>query len=195
MLGSITPLGERSRGMSWPVTFAAFTAGAITAGGLAGALLGALGALPGLGETGALIVLAAASAGSLAFDLGWSGLRLPGPRRQVDERWLHRYRGWVYGVAFGFQLGAGVLTVVTTSAVYLTLLAAFLSGSWGSGALIGAIFGAARAASLLPARSVQTPAAVVAIDGRLRRLDVPAQRLTTAALACVLAASLLLAVV
>lgn len=194
MLGSITPLGERSRGMSWPVTVAAFAVGAVTAGVLVGALLGALGAPLGLGEPGALVVLAAASAGGLAVDLRRQGRRLPGPRRQVDERWLHRYRGWVYGVAFGFQLGAGVLTVVSTSAVYLTLLAAFLSGSWASGALIGGIFGAARAASLLPARSVQTPAAVIAIDGRLRRFEAPARRLTTAALACVLAASLALAV-
>jgi hypothetical protein len=194
MLGSITPLGERSRGMSWPVTFVAFTAGAVTAGALVGALLGALGAPLDLARTGALILLAAASAGGLALDLRRSGRRLPGPRRQVDERWLNRYRGWVYGVAFGFQLGAGVLTVVTTSAVYLMLLAAFLSGSWSSGALIGGIFGAARAASLLPARSVQTPAAVVAVDGRLRRLEAPVRRLTIAALACVLAASLALAV-
>lgn len=195
MLGSITPLGERSRGMSWPVTVAAFAVGAVAAGALMGGVLGVLGGLLDLGETAALAVLAAASAAGLALDLRRGGRRLPGPRRQVDERWLHRYRGWVYGVGFGFQLGAGVLTVVTTSAVYLMLLAAFLSGSWESGAVIGGIFGAARAASLLPGRRVRSPAAVVAIDGRLRRLEVPARRLTAAALACVLAASLVLAVV
>jgi MFS family permease len=194
MLGSITPLGERGRGMSWPVTAAAFAVGAVVTGALAGALLGMLGGLVGVGEAAALFVLAAASAVGLVLDLRLHGRPLPGPRRQVDERWLHRYRGWVYGVAFGFQLGAGVLTVVTTSAVYLMLLAAFLSGSWSSGSLIGASFGAARAASLLPARRVRTPAAVVEIDGRLRRLEAPARRLTAAALACVLAASLALAV-
>ena len=194
MLGSITPLGERSRGMRWPVTVAAFAIGATAAGALVGGLLGALGGVLDIAETAALVLLAAASAGGLALDLRRDGRRLPGPRRQVDERWLHRYRGWVYGIAFGFQLGAGVFTVVTTSAVYLMLLAALLSGSWSSGAVIGVIFGAARAVSLLPARRVRTAAAVVEIDGRLRRLEAPARRLTIAALACVLAASLALAV-
>ena len=65
-------------------------------------------------------ILALLAALGLAADLRLGGLRLPGPRRQVDERWLHRYRGWVYGVGFGFQLGFGLLTVVTTSTVYLT---------------------------------------------------------------------------
>ncbi|HEU0193344.1 MAG TPA: hypothetical protein VFQ71_04040 [Gaiellales bacterium] len=181
--------------MSWPVTVAAFAVGAVAAGVLVGGLLGALGGLLDIAETAALVLLAAASAGGLTLDLRRHGEHLPGPRRQVDERWLHRYRGWVYGVGFGFQLGVGVLTVITTSAVYLMLLAALLSGSWRSGAVIGAIFGAGRAASLLPARTVRTPAAVVAIDGRLRRLEVPARRLTLAAMVCVLAVSIALAVV
>jgi hypothetical protein len=41
---------------------------------------------------------------------------------------------------------------------------------------------------------VRSPAAVVAIDGRLRRLEAPARRLTAAAVAGVFAASLVLAV-
>ena len=62
-----------------------------------------------------------------------AGRRLPGPRRQVDERWLHRYRGWVYGAGFGVQLGLGVATVVTTSAVYVMLAAAVLTGTAAGG--------------------------------------------------------------
>ena len=63
----------------------------------------------------------------------------PGPRRQVNERWLDDYRGWVYGLGFGAQLGLGVTTVVTSAATYATLLACALSGAPGRGALIGAV--------------------------------------------------------
>ena len=53
---------------------------------------------------------------------------VPGPRRQVDERWLDEYRGWVYGAGYGAQLGLGVTTVVSSAATYVALLAAFLTG-------------------------------------------------------------------
>ena len=43
----------------------------------------------------------------------------PGPRRQVNERWLDEYRGWVYGLGFGAQLGLGVTTVITSAATYV----------------------------------------------------------------------------
>ena len=57
----------------------------------------------------------------------------PGPRRQVNERWLDEYRGWVYGAGFGAQLGIGVTTVVTSAATYAALLAALLAGSAAGG--------------------------------------------------------------
>ena len=83
--------------------------------------------------------------------------RLPTMRRQVNEDWLREYRGWVYGVAFGGQLGVGVSTIVTTSLVYVTLLAAFLAGGAGSGAAIVGLFGAARGATLLAGARVRRP--------------------------------------
>src|SRR5437764_330111 len=43
MLGSITPLGERSRGRRWGITVTAFGLAATAAGGAAGTLLGAVG--------------------------------------------------------------------------------------------------------------------------------------------------------
>src|ERR687889_382232 len=107
MLGSITPLGERSRGRRWGITVTAF---ALAAGAAGAGLLG--------------IAVAAA----VVVDMV-PGLRPPGPRRQVNEAWLHRYRGWVYGAGFGLQLGLGVTTIVSTAAVYATGAAAFLAGS------------------------------------------------------------------
>ena len=63
------------------------------------------------------------------MELGVGGAHLPTNHRQVNERWLDDYRGWVYGIGYGFQLGMGVVTIVTSATTYLAFLAAFLSHS------------------------------------------------------------------
>ena len=45
------------------------------------------------------------------------GHRPPFLHRQVDDDWLSAYRPWVYGVGFGWQIGAGVTTYTMTAAV------------------------------------------------------------------------------
>src|SRR5436190_5073676 len=126
MLGSITPLGERSRGKRWGITVTAFALAATAAGAGLGAVLGAAGGLVELSATARTGLLAAAVAVAVAVDLV-PGLRAPGPRRQVNEAWLQRYRGWVYGAGFGLQLGLGVTTIVSTAAVYAAGAAALLA--------------------------------------------------------------------
>jgi hypothetical protein len=154
MLASIHPLGERARGNRWGLTVASYLAGSLSGGAALGALVGSAGLrAPAVMIAGLCIAAAAVDA---------SGRRLPGFRRQVDENWLPRYRGWVYGMGFGFQLGLGLVTIVTTAAVYLTFALALLSGSAAAGALIGAAFGVARALPLLALARVDRPA-------RLRR--------------------------
>src|SRR4051794_32336867 len=176
MLASITPLGERSRGFTWWHTATAFAVGAIGAGLGIGVLLGALGALL-LGEPRPGIVLAIVALAALA-DL--AGLRPPSSRRQVNENWLGRYRGWVYGVGYGGQLGVGVATIVTTAATYAALALAFVCGSPSLGALIGGTYGAVRAASLLQARGVADTSALMALHRRLLALRRPVRRGTLA---------------
>ncbi|HEY1714502.1 MAG TPA: hypothetical protein VGG07_16490 [Solirubrobacteraceae bacterium] len=190
MLASITPLGERSRGFSWGLTASAFAVGALAAGVLGGAAGGALGSLAPAGQwrdVVALVLLAIA----LGVDATGLRRRLPSTRRQVNEDWMGRYRGWVYGIAFGAQLGGGVVTIVTSAAVYAAALGTLLSGSVGAGAVIGAAFGVTRALSLLPARRVTDPAALVRLHDRLGRAEAPAGRLAlaaeTAAIALVIA--------
>jgi hypothetical protein len=173
MLASITPLGERSRGFSWSVTASAFAAGTIAAGVLAGAAGGAVGSLtpPGAWRAAAgLAVLLAA----LAVDATPLRRRLPTIRRQVNEDWMTRYRGWVYGVAFGAQLGAGVVTVVTSAAIYAAAVGAVLCGTPLAGAAVGAAFGATRALTLLPARGADDPAGLLRLHDRLGRAERPA---------------------
>src|SRR5436853_4483612 len=132
MLASITPLGERGRASRWVVTVAFFIAGSTFSAAALGAIAGGLGRLTWPGSNGSgqapLIVLAVVLLAATLADLGAGGLRTPSVRRQVNEDWLREYRGWVYGLGFGFQLGLGVTTIVTTAAVYATFAAAWLTG-------------------------------------------------------------------
>ena len=66
---------------------------------------------------------------SVFSDLGVKGFRLPRHGRQVDRLWLDHYRSWVYGTGFGWQIGVGLATYIVTTAVYLTVLIAILTGS------------------------------------------------------------------
>jgi MFS family permease len=188
MLGSITPLGERGRGARWGLTVGAYILGSSAGGAVLGGVLGWLGALV-LGDLAAptgpgihplLLWLAGLFALAAAVDAGLLRARLPSVRRQVNEDWLLRYRGWVYGVAFGFQLGLGMVTIVSSAAVYLAFLGAFLSSSILTGALIGVGFGLLRALPLLGAARVRFPDQLGELDGRLSRWDRPARLVTLA---------------
>lgn len=167
MLASITPLGERGRGNRYTTTVAWHLAGALVGGALAGLLAGAAGSVVPLSDRvateGAIAVVLLA----FAFDARLGGLRLPTVRRQVNERWLDRYRAWVYGAGFGFQLGTGIATIVTTAATYAWIALSVLAGDGRGGAAIGAVFGTVRGASVLAAARVRTPAQLVELHRRI----------------------------
>jgi hypothetical protein len=169
MLASITPLGERGRHSRWSVTVAAFLIGSTAAGAATGALLGAAGSalIAGLDAEVRRAAFAVIAGGALVLEL--SPRSAPGPRRQVDARWLDEYRGWVYGAGYGAQLGVGVATIVTSAATYLALTAALLSASAPAGALIMGLFGAARGVQPLAAAGVRRPEQLIALHVRLRR--------------------------
>jgi len=183
MLASITPLGERGRGSTWGVTMVAFALAATAAGATAGAAMGAVGrTLFGSGGGHArLAVLAIAMLVALALDARPEGA--PGPHRQVNERWLDEFRGWVYGLGFGAQLGVGVTTVVSSAATYAAMLAALESGGAWRGALVLGSFGAVRGLTPLVAAGVRRPDQLIALHARLDRLRRPAARGGLAALA------------
>src|SRR4051794_40818922 len=178
MLTSITPLGERGRGNRWGVTTAALILGSLAAGAAVGGLAGGLGAVlvGGIAIDARLVLVAAALAIGLTFDLRAHGARLPTVRRQVNEDWLHAYRGWVYGLGFGLQLGAGAATIVSSSAVYVTFLCSFAAGSVGAGALIGGAFGALRGATVLAGWRVRGPGELASLGRGIRRWKAPARR-------------------
>jgi len=157
MLASINPLGERARDRRWSVTVIAYVVGSTLAASLLGALLGGVGTVLPLGPTPTAALVLVLAAAALAFDLGLGGLRLPTVHRQVDKDWLGRYRGWVVGGGFGVQLGLGVVTIVNTAAVYLTLALAVLTGSAVAGAVVAATFGLVRALVILVVAPVRRP--------------------------------------
>ena len=169
MLASITPLGERGRGSTWAVTVTAFALGATLGGALIGVAAGGLGALLLSGLRVHVRLAALAVALALAAVLDARAATAPGPRRQVNERWLDEYRGWVYGLSFGAQLGLGVTTVVTSAATYAALAAAALSGSAARGGVIGALFGLVRGVTPLAAARVRTPAELLGLHHALSR--------------------------
>jgi len=168
MLSSITPLGERGRNNRFAVAAAFFVAGSLLGGAAIGALAGGLGAwfVPDAPTVVAAVIAALALVGA-ALDARFVGTRLPTITRQVDERWLQKYRGWVYGFGFGVQLGTGVATIITSAAVYVMLIAALLSRSVVAGVAIGVTFGIVRGASILLARRIRTPDELRAFHRRL----------------------------
>jgi hypothetical protein len=178
MLSSITPLGERGRHNRFAVTATAFVIGAVAGGVALGTLAGLAGSfLPGRpAAVDALLVALLALAGCW-FDT----TRVPSIKRQVNEDWLGRYRGWVYGFGFGVQLGFGLVTVVTSAATYIAFALALLSGSPVAGALIGFTFGAVRGFSLLMARHIDTPDELRSFHRTLDRREPHGARLAIAA--------------
>lgn len=190
MLSTITPIGELGRGNRWGASATWFILGATLGGatlGIGAALLAAgVAALDVAGDT--LVGAAAILAGvTVASDLQLGGFRLPSHIRQVNERWLEQYRSWVYGGGFGWQIGVGLATYVTTAAVYLMLALAALTASPVLAFAVVTGFGVVRGLAVLLGRRLTSFEAMVALHRRLDELLPAAQRAVVAVQAAVLA--------
>ena len=108
-------------------------------------------------SAGVAVVLAGVAA---ACDLGLGGLRVPGHIRQVNEDWLVRYRSWVYGAGFGYQVGTGVATYTMTAGLYLMIGLAALTASPLAAVAICTSFGLVRGCAVLPVAGMRTPASL-----------------------------------
>jgi hypothetical protein len=182
MLSSIHPLGERTRGNSWGVTAAYYVFGSM----VGGAALGAAPRCAGLALGSALKASESAISGAVigvlvvAASLDLWHVRLPSLDRQVDETWMTRYRSWVYGGGYGFQLGTGVMTFVKTASVYALWVLVLLGGSIVGGLIVGAWFGLARSSALLTVAGVIDPGALRSYFRRMASLA-PAAHLVAVA--------------
>lgn len=161
MLTSINPLGERGRGHQWGRTAALYVIASAVGGATVGLVLGALGELVRVPLwVGAVVCV-------LALVLDLVG-RVPTGRRQVDEDWLTRYRRWVYAGGFGWQLGTGVVTIVTSASTY-AMLALLVIAGLPVGVVAGAVFGLVRALPIILAGRAHTPEALRALALRIER--------------------------
>ena len=161
MLSTITPLSEGAKGHSYRATAAWFVFGAVAGG----ATLGGAMALLALGVHGLHLsptVIGATAFGAAllaaASDAGISWMRLPVHRRQVNERWLDQYRPWVYGSGFGWQIGTGLSTYITTAAVYLMVVLGALTTVPLAALAVGTGFGLVRGLAVLMTRHLTDPA-------------------------------------
>jgi hypothetical protein len=157
MLASITPLSEGGRGHRYRTTASWFVAGALVGGAILGIVVAALAMgvrAMSLSTTEIATIALGGSMAAALSDIGRSRFRLPIHRRQVNERWLDQFRPWVYGAGFGAQIGAGLATYIVTTAVYLMILLAALTGNPWLAVGAGALFGLVRGLSVLLGRRI-----------------------------------------
>lgn len=194
MLSTITPFGERAKSHRYAVTATWFVVGAV----LGGLTLGVCAAA--LATVTSTIVPSAAAAGlcalgatliALCSDTGVAGVRLPVHHRQVNERWLDAYRPWVYGAGFGWQIGTGLVTYITTAAVYLVVALSALAGKPAAALAVGGVFGLVRGLAVALTRGVSSPGALLEFHRRFALAAPRADRLVRMTMA---AAGLALAV-
>jgi hypothetical protein len=194
MLASINPLGERGRGTTFGRTFTWYLIGSVAGGALVGAALGLLGAgvydVVEPSRTAIALAVAIVCAAGLLLDLGLAGVRVPTLHRQVNENWLATYRGWVYGLGFGFQLGLGFATVMTTAAIFVMFALEVISGTVLGGLAIGVAFGLGRTLPLMFMYSVHEPIQLREMLRKAQSWARPAERMTRVAIAALSVAGL-----
>jgi hypothetical protein len=183
MLSSITPLSETGRGHRYWATVTWFLLGALLGGFTLGAVAAfgamAVGAL-GLSTSASAALVLLAGIVTLASDLRLGGFHLPENPRQVERSWLDRYRSWIYGIGFGWQLGVGVATYVMSASVYLMVVVAAATGEPVLALAIVTVFGVLRGLAVLPAAGVHTPADLAELHRRIERFR-PASRVVAIA--------------
>jgi hypothetical protein len=190
MLASITPLGERGRGQRWWLTVTAHVMGSTLGGAAIGAVMGLIGFLleRAIGLAALTVLVAVVALLGVLGDAVWNRPLLPSPHRQVNEDWLDSFRGWVYGAGFGFQLGLGVTTIITSGAVHVMLAAAALTASPVLGAVVGGVFGLARGLTVLTMVGVEMPTTLLDRHRHMQELYPTARKAAVAAQAGVLVA-------
>ena len=168
MLSSLNPMGERARGQRWAVTVVSFTVGSLAGGALVGLVLGTIGLLVPVGANAVVAVLAAGSVAAITADL--AGPTPPSLRRQVDRTWMTGFRGWVYGLGYGAQLGSGVTTYISSWTTWLMLVAMLLAPDPRAAVLFGIGHGLVRGLSVWTTARIHDPGALRGHHHRLHRV-------------------------
>jgi hypothetical protein len=182
MLSSITPLGQRGRGLSWGRTVVSFWVGAIGAGIALFTLSGLVGSAIGLDRLNPWFSLAVIG---IAAVLDIRGIRPPGLQRQVNEDWLGRYRDWVTGLGFGGQLGLGFATIVPSFGTWAIFLVATSVGL-PVATIVGAGYGLGRSLLLVSTKGVLSSSSLGGFMRGFAAKEATARRMGIASYAMVL---------
>jgi hypothetical protein len=179
MLSQITPMAEAGRHQKFARTASWFVAGAVLGGVTLGAAIAGIAIAlnaAGIEQSTAITLIAGCAFTAAAVDANLFGFGPPFLPRQVNEAWLSRYRAWVYGGGFGWQIGAGVTTYVMTAAVPLMIVVGALSANAWAAVAIGAAFGLARGLAVLLGARLHNPAALIAFHRRFDAWGEPVGR-------------------
>ena len=196
MLSTVTPMAEAARGNRYRTTAIWFWLGAVIGGatlGVAAAGLAGIVSLFDLDATAMVALAGAAAVLTAAIDLGLLGRPIPHHRRQVNEDWLPKYRSWVYGAGFGWQIGTGLTTYIMTAAVYLVIAMAALTGEPLTAFGLCILFGATRGAAVLLGARLTSDAALISFHARFDALREPVRVAVIAVQALVVALTVVLA--
>jgi hypothetical protein len=180
MLSTITPLAEKGRGHRWWTTATWYLTGSVAGGTTLGAVLALLAAgvhelVPTTTTAATITAVIAAGLTLLAAAAEGGAAPLPIHHRQVNERWLDAYRPWVYATGFGWQIGTGVATYIRTSAVYVLIVLAVLTGNPLLALSVGLLFGLVRGLAVFASRGITTTSALASFHRRFMDLDRPAR--------------------
>ena len=173
MLSSLNPVSESARGHRFWVTALWYVSGAAVGGVLLGDGLALVAFGVGrlqLSESTTWGLVLTAAVIVIASDTALFGRSLPDHPRQVDERWLVKYRRWIYAGGYGLQIGAGFATYIMTAAVYLVAALAVLTASPPSVWMIGVVFGTVRGLTVAVAARARTPELLRRMHQRLDRV-------------------------
>lgn len=187
MLSTVTPLAEAGRGHRYRWTASWYFVGALTGGATTGVVAAAVAALvraAGLSTTTVASMAAAAAVCAAALDGRWLGPTLPHHRRQVNEDWLGRYRAWVYGAGFGWQIGTGVATYIMTAGVYLVVVLAALTADPLVAVLLCVAFGGFRGSMVLIGATITSAERLRRAHERIEAWREPVRRTLVVVLAC-----------
>jgi hypothetical protein len=188
MLSTLNPVSERARGHRFWATSCWYVAGAVVGGAVLGGgcavLAWGFGRLDPAASLGWSLALVGAAAAVLS-DVRLGGWSLPLHPRQVDERWVDRYRRWLYAAGYGVQIGSGFATYIMTAGVYLVALLAVLTGSPAQAFAGCVVFGLVRGMSVLVAAAARTPDALRTVIGRIDAWEAASAVLAAAGCAAV----------
>ena len=179
MLATITPMAEAGRGHSFRSTSVWFVLGSVAGGLTLGGLMAGIAFAAqrvGVDSYLALGIVSAASLATSASDARLGGFHLPGHDRQVNERWLDRYRSWVYGAGFGWQIGVGLATYIMTGGVYLLVLTGGLSADPVAALGLGALFGLVRGLAVYLATGLDTTEKLHTFHARFEAMRDPVRQ-------------------